>query len=256
MSSTLRTSRIAKGLLQRATASVLFLPVSLGLNVPLDASNRGLASQGPRALQWEQIEERRARKPPGFMLEVDSVLYDSPQQADQGSSPADSAKLLLIDGTPVRLKFARAVVSSRVIAGDKVPLEVVESVLVSNLTVIPQHSLAEATVTMAQTKRSRGRGGRLELKIENVRLADGQLVPVRAAKEEKSEGHQIAITAPMDAPKAAYWLFSTLDFDVKGYDAAIPAGTEITTYITGNFPLDASRFQNAVARPQQKDEPK
>src|SRR6267154_2226356 len=208
MSSTLRTSPIAKGLLQRAIASVLFLPVSLGLNVPLDASDRGLASQDPRALQWEQIKERHARKPAGFMLDVDSVLYDSLQQGDQGSSPADSAKLVLNDGTPVRLKFARAVVSSQVIAGERVPLEVVE--------------------------------------------------PVRAVKDVKAGGGRQPLILAGAAVGMAYWPASSLGFlvYVKGKNATIRAGTEITAYINGDFALDASKFQTAGASPQQKDVPK
>jgi hypothetical protein len=191
------------------------------------------------------------------MLDVDSFTCDSPQQADQGSSPADSAKLVLTDGTPVRLKFARAVVSSRVIAGEKVPLEVVESVLVSNLAVIPQESLAEATVTMAQAGRSMGRGGNLQLKVENLRLADGELVPVRAVKDAKARGYQPLVLAGT-AAGMVYWLASPLSFlvYVKGKNAIIPAGAEITAYITGDFPLEASKFQIAGASPQQKDVPK
>ena len=163
---------------------------------------------------------------------------------------------MLADGTPVRLKFVRAVASSKVIAGEKVPLEVVEPVLVGNLIAIPQHTQAEAIVTMAQAGRSMGRGGNLQLKIESVRLADGEPVPVRSAKDGNSTGHQIAISPSMDAAKAVYWLTSVLVVDVKGKGAAVPAGTEITTYITGNFPLDASKFQTAIASPQQKDVPK
>jgi hypothetical protein len=118
------------------------------------------------------------------------------QQIDQRTSSANSDKLVLTDGTPIRLKFVRAVVSSRVIAGEKVPPEVVEPVLVGNLVAIPQHGSAEATVTMAQAKRNMGRGGNLELKIESIRLADGEAVPVRAVKDVKrGERKAVAIAA-------------------------------------------------------------
>jgi len=192
------------------------------------------------------------------MLDVDSVLYDSPRQGDQGSSPADSAKLVLNDGTPVRLKFARAVVSSQVIAGERVPLEVVEPVLAGNLVALPRHAPAAATVTMAQAGRSMGRGGNLELRIESVRLADGELVPVRAVKDVKAGGGRQPLILAGAAVGMAYWPGSSLGFlvYVKGKNATIRAGTEITAYINGDFALDASKFQTAGASPQQKDVPK
>jgi hypothetical protein len=74
--------------------------------------------------------------------------------ADQGQSARASAKFEHAEGTAVRLKFVRAVVSSRVIAGDKVALEVVQPVVVDGCVVIPKGNPAEATVMLAQAKRT------------------------------------------------------------------------------------------------------
>jgi hypothetical protein len=167
---------------------------------------------------------------------------------------------VLTDGTLVRLKFVRAVVSSQVIAGEKVPLEVVEPVLVGKLVAIPQHSAEEAIVTMAQAGRSMGRGGNLQFKIENIRLADGELVPVRAVKDVKGGGNRaVALTGEAGmAAGFAFWPASPLGFLIyaKGKNATIPAGAEITAYIVGDFPLDPSKFQDAAAVPQEKNAPK
>src|SRR5215471_3756535 len=176
-------------------------------------------------------------------MSAGSVVQDSSQQANHPAAPAENAKLELLDGTPVRLKFVRAVVSSQVIAGEKVPLEVVEPIFVEKLIAIPQHTQAEATVTMAQAKRSLGRGGNLAVKIDSVRLADGEIVPVRASKDAKDAGKQVAAKAGAAQPRVMYWLAATFVFDFKGKDAGIPAGTEITAYIAGDFPLGASKFQ-------------
>lgn len=153
---------------------------------------------------------------------------------------------MLTDSTAVRLKFVRAVVSSQVIAGEKVPLEVVEPVLVGKLVAIAQHSSQEAIVTMAQAGRSMARGGHLQLKIENVRLADGELVPVRAVKDVEGEGRKALMIATLP-----FW-----SFDVQGKSATVPAGAEITAYIAGDFPVDPSKFQVAGASPPEKDVPK
>lgn len=225
------------GLLHKATASALFLVLALGLNAQISTPGEGLASQNPN----ESVREQG----------LDSV-QDATRQPDHGTSPANDAKLELADGTPVRLRFVRAVVSSRVIAGEKVPLEVNQSVLVGSFVAIPQHTSAEGIVTMAQAGRSMGRGGNLQLKIESVRLADGELVPVRAVKDVKG-GTREPIVLTGAAAGVAYWPASPLVFlvYVKGKSADVPAGAEITAYTTGNVPLDPSKFQIA-ANPQEK----
>ena len=207
----------------------VLLAFSLSLNVPANALQGG---PEPQKLGAFQREERS-----------DSVLPYFPQQAEVH----DSAKLA--DGTPVHLRFVRAVVSSQVIAGEKVTLEVVDPVLVGNLVAISRRGFAEATVTVAQAKRSMGGGGNLELKIDSVRLADGELVSLRAIKDVKGGDGQPALLA---AASPLVFLFAY----VKGKSATIPAGTEITAYIAGEFPLDSSKFHAADTIPQEKNAPK
>src|SRR5260370_7494111 len=146
------------------------------------------------------------------------------------------------------MKFVRAVVSSQVIAGEKVPLEVVEPVLVGKLVAIPQHSAEEAIVTMAQAGRSMGRGGNFQFKIENIRLADGQLVPVRAVKDVKGGGNRaVALTGEAGmAAGFAFWPASPLGFpiSVKGKNGTIPPGAQITPSLLPSLPLPPSKLQN------------
>lgn len=223
--------------------SVLFLAFSLGLNARVSTSQVGFVLRNLLELERGQGS--------------DSVVGQS-QQSERGSSPAP--KPVLTDGTLVRLKFVRAVVSSQVIAGEKVALEVVEPVLVGKLVAIPQHSAEEAIVTMAQAGRSVGRGGNLQFKIENIRLADGELVPVRAVKDVKGGGNRaVALTGEAGmAAGFAFWPASPLGFLIyaKGKNATIPAGAEITAYIEGDIPLDPSKFQGAPVVSQEKSAPK
>jgi hypothetical protein len=209
--------------------STLLLIVIFDFNVHVHASNGGVASQNPGVPAREQ-------RPQPLLVET--------RQTDHATLPVNSAKL--IDGTPVRLRLVRAVVSSQVIAGEKLPLEVAEPVLVGNLVAILQHGHAEAIVTVAQAKRNMGRGGNLQLKIESIPLADGELVPTHAVKDVKGEGRQVILAG----------MVCTFLFDLKGKNASIPAGTEITVYISGDFPLDPSKFQTSGMSPQEKNAPK
>src|SRR6267143_3899293 len=109
MSPTSRRSRNVEGFFHGAPASVLFLAFSLGLNACVSTSRVGFALRNPLGLERGQGS--------------DSVVGQS-QQSERGTSPANAPKPVLTDGTLVRLKFVRAVVSSQVIAGEKVPLEV------------------------------------------------------------------------------------------------------------------------------------
>lgn len=225
------------------TAAVsVFVALNLSLSVPVNTLGGVSESQKLGTIQ------REGRS--------DSAPQDPPPQAQVQASPSDIARLT--DGTPVHLRFVRAVLSSRVIAGEKVALEVVDPVLVGNLVAISPRASAEATVTVAQANRTMGRGGNLELKIESVRLADGELASLRAVKDVKGGSNQPAMLATLGAAGMMYWAGSPLVFlfYVKGKNATIPAGSEITAYVAGEFPLDPSKFPTAAAAPPEKNAPK
>lgn len=164
----------AGGFLYKSVVCIL-LGVCLAWHAPVNSSKESPPPQNPTASQQQGPDSAASRF----------------QRAGHTTSQSNGDKLALTDGTPIRLKFARQIESSKVIAGEKVPLEVVEAVLVGNLLAIPEHSYAEATVTLAQAGRSMGRGGNLEFKVESVRLANGEFVPLRAVKDVKGGGHEV-----------------------------------------------------------------
>jgi Protein of unknown function (DUF2846) len=174
----------------------------------------------------------------------------APVGSDLERQTTKAATLGLQDGTPVRLRFVRQVVSSEVIAGDKVMLEVVEPVILNGLTAIPAHSSAQAMVTVAQARSSVGHGGNLEIKLETVCLADGEDVALRAVQEvrEKDSRSQKWIAGGMVVGAGLPGLVAASL--LKGKNAEIPAGTEMTAYINGNFALDATKFTGTSQPPQ------
>jgi hypothetical protein len=224
------------------TAVSILLALTLGLNVPVQLLEESPEPERFGALQREEIS--------------DLVLQDAPRQAEVQAALPESAKLT--DGTQVHLRFIRAVVSSQVIAGEKVALEVVDPVLVGSLVAISQHAPAEATVTVSQARRSMGGGGNLALKVESICLADGEIASLRAIKDVKGGDTQPRLLAGLGTAGMMYWAASPLIllFYVKGKSANIPAGTEITAYIAGDFTLDPSKFHAVGASPQEKIAPK
>jgi PEGA domain len=179
----------------------------------------------------------------------------SKQQTQTSSSsgtltPASSTSPLpalngfgLEDGTPVKLRLNRNLSSASDKKGDTVDFEVLEAVSVNGITVIPREGVAWATITEAEPKKRMGRGGKLNVNIDTVRLSDGEKAPLRAVQENKGGGHVGAMTGAMVATGIVFFPAAPLFLFMHGKDINIPKGTEITAYVAGNIPLDKPRFQ-------------
>jgi hypothetical protein len=152
----------------------------------------------------------------------------------------------LEDATPVRMRINRTVSSSDAQVNDTVDFEVLDEVKVKDVIVIPRGGTAWGTVTEAQSKRRMGRGGKLNINIDNVKLASGEKVALRAIKDVKGGGHQGAITGAIVATSIVFFPAAPLFLLVHGKDITIPKGTEITAYINGDIPLDQAKFTTPV----------
>ena len=93
-------------------------------------------------------------------------------QQQQAASP--SKQPVLEDGTPVKLRFSQTVSSGDAHVNDQVEFEVLEEIKMGDFVVIPKGGIAWGTVTEAQPKRRMARGGKLEIVMDSVRLADGE----------------------------------------------------------------------------------
>jgi PEGA domain-containing protein len=92
-----------------------------------------------------------------------------------------------------------------------------------------------------------GRGGKLDMNIDSVRLVDGEKVALRAVKEVKGGGHTGAMTGAMVGTAIVFFPAAPLFLFMHGKDITIPKGTEITAYVNGNFPIDTAKFQPKTA---------
>jgi hypothetical protein len=158
------------------------------------------------------------------------------------SQPAKGTGFRLEDGTPVKLRLQRTVSSADAQVNDTVDFDVLEEVKVNDLVVIPKGSVALGTVTEAQPKRRMGRGGKLNVNIDAVRLADSEKAALRAVKEAKGGGHAGAMTAGIVATSLVFFPAAPLFLLVHGKDITVPKGTELTAYINGDFNLDPAKF--------------
>jgi len=183
------------------------------------------------------------------VLLTHASLSTTQQAAPQHpATPTTSNKFVLDDGTPIKLRLDRNLSSSDAKAGDNIDFEVLEEVKVNDIVVIPKGNLAIGTVTAAEHKKRMARGGKLDIEIDYVKLADGEKAAIRAVKETKGGGHTGAMTGAIVATSLVVWPAAPFFLFMHGKDTTIPKGTEITAYVNGNMPLDPVKFA-AVAPP-------
>jgi hypothetical protein len=155
----------------------------------------------------------------------------------------------LQDATPVKLRTTRNLSSADAKEGETVDFEVLEDVKSSDTVLIPRGGVALGTVTRAKPKGRMGKGGKLDITIDSVRLVTGEKVALRAVKETKGGSHTGAMTGAMVATGILFFPAAPLFLFMKGKDIKIPKGTDITAYINGDVPLDPAKFTAAAATP-------
>lgn len=156
----------------------------------------------------------------------------------------------LLDGTPIKLRLSQTTSSADAKVGQEVPFEVVEEVKVDGVVVIPKGATAIGTVTEAQPKRRMGRGGKLNINISYVRLADQEKAALRAVKETQGGGHVGAMTGAIVATSIVFFPAAPLFLFMHGKDITIPQGTQITAYVEGDMHLNMANFGGPSATPK------
>lgn len=163
-----------------------------------------------------------------------------PAQSNQ--APKAALAFGIEDGTPVKLRINRTMSSADATTGETVDFEVLEDIKIGEIVVIPRGGIALATVTEAHPKRRMGRGGKLNINIDSVRLVTGEKAALRAVKETSGGGHTGAMTGAIVATSILFFPAAPFFLFMKGKDITIPKGTEITAYINGDVSLDPKKF--------------
>ena len=112
---------------------------------------------------------------------------------------------------------------------------------------IAKGAQALATVTTAEPKKSMGRGGKLDVNIDSVRLIDGEKTALSATQNAKGGGHTGAMTAGMVGTAIVFFPAAPLLLFIHGKDITIPKGTEVTAFVAGDMKLDMAKFAPAAS---------
>lgn len=159
--------------------------------------------------------------------------------------PKEPLTFGLQDGTPVKLRINRNMSSADAKTGETVDFEVLEDVKFGEAVIIPRGGIALGTVTLAKPRGRLGKGGKLDINIDSVRLVSGEKAALRAVKETKGGGRTGAMTGAIVASSILFFPAAPFFLFMKGKDITIPKGTEITAYINSDIPLDPKKFNGS-----------
>jgi hypothetical protein len=144
---------------------------------------------------------------------------------------------VLPEGTPVRMKINRTVSSASAQQGENVDFQTLDDVKLNDTVVIPRGSTAIATITEAAPKGHMGKGGKLNMNIDYVRVSNGDKLPLRGVQMLKGGGHGGAMTGAMVATAIVFWPAAPLFLFMHGKDISIPEGHEVTVYTNSDYKL-------------------
>jgi hypothetical protein len=146
-------------------------------------------------------------------------------------SPALTApSFILVDNTPIRVKVSETISCGTVHVDEPVPFESVDDVLVDGVLSCPRDPKLLASSPPSSPKKRFGHLGKLDFSITSMRLADGDLVPVRCYQQFLGSSH--------NSPETALPIY-------PGGDAVVAKDAEFTVFVTGDLPLKRGAFTSS-----------
>lgn len=154
----------------------------------------------------------------------------------QNTSPepaVPAAKLVLKEGTDVKLKFADDLSSKTATEGDPINLVLDEDLKVGDVVVVKAGAKATGTITNAKKAGMMGKAGELNMRLEHLKTGD-QRVKLRGSKGKEGQGKEgtmVALTV----------LFGPIGLIKHGKNVEVKAGTPLAAYVDADTPLDPAK---------------
>ena len=152
------------------------------------------------------------------------------QTATPVQSTAVPNKVVLKEGTDVKLRFADELSSKTAAEGDPVNLILDEDLRVGDVLVARSGCKATGSVTNAKKAGMMGKAGELNMRLEHLKVGD-QRVRLRGSKGKEGEGKvgtAVALTV----------LFGPIGLIKHGKNVEVKPGTPLTAYVDQDVPLE------------------
>lgn len=166
--------------------------------------------------------------PPSTQAPPAAQSSAAPQQ------PAEApAKLVVKEGTDVKLKFAQDLSSKTAAEDDPVNLVLDEDLKVGDVVVAKAGAKAVGTVTHVKKAGMMGKAGELNMRLEYVIVGDTRM-KLRGTKGKEGQGKEgtaVALTV----------LFGPIGLIKHGKNVDIKEGTPLAAYVDQDFAVPASK---------------
>lgn len=149
-------------------------------------------------------------------------------QLIQPEAPAKpAARLVVKEGTEVKLQFSQALNSKTALEGDPVNLALAEDLKVGEVTIAPAGTKALGTVTHAKKAGMMGKAGELNIRLEYLLVGDSRM-RLRGSKGREGQGKEgtaVALTV----------IFGPIGLIKHGKNVEVQEGTPLVAYVDQDF---------------------
>jgi LssY C-terminus len=159
----------------------------------------------------------------------------------------EAGRLVIPDGTAVRLQMVRTISSAHAREHDRLDFVVVKDVRVRGFVIIPAGTIASGSVVGVKRRRLFGIGGKITIKLDSVKLITGEEVALQASREIKGGSRTKLIMAEMIIAGLVYLPAAPVFLLARGHDSTVLAGTEVTAHIDGDSVVQMAKLLGAPA---------
>ena len=163
-------------------------------------------------------------------------------------------RLIIPDGTPVKLRLAESVSSAQACVGDLLEFIVVRDVSVGGFTIIHAGTKARGSITKVKGRRFLGIGGKVSLKLESVELSNGDRVELRAKKEVKGGSRTKLMFGGMIVTSLIFLPATPVFLLTPGHASVLLKSTEVTARIDGASSVSSAGLQRSQERSSELDQ--
>ncbi|MGO8984125.1 MAG: hypothetical protein ACLPHI_14570 [Terriglobales bacterium] len=164
-----------------------------------------------------------------FSQDAPSPPVTAVAPAEPSAAVAPVAKLVLKEGSDVKLKFADNLNSKTAEDGDPVNLILDEDLKVGDVVVVKAGAKAVGEITNAKKAGMMGKAGELNMRLEHLKAGD-ERVRLRGSKGKEGEGKE-------GATVALTVLFGPIGLIKHGKNVEIKAGTPLAAFVDQDVAL-------------------
>jgi hypothetical protein len=161
------------------------------------------------------------------------AAQSSPAVAPAAQPVEAPTKLVLKEGTDVKLKFAQDLSSKTAVDDDPVNLVLDEDLKVGDVTVVKAGTKALGTITHAKKAGMMGKGGELNMRLEYLVATDSRM-RLRGTKGKEGEGK-------VGAAVALTVLFGPIGLIKHGKNVEIKQGTPLVAYVDQDYAVSPAK---------------